>query len=122
MLTARMTSIGALRVGKAVGVPATASLTLHCLAVPSELWSQHVWRANANDALRSPGCDCPCCEVFLDSAFQFRCHKAKWTRSAAVRHSAIASDQIEPVGECVVFASGRIFHVINKGRNWEFKF
>jgi hypothetical protein len=36
MLTARMTSIGTLRIGKAVGVPTPASLTLDCPAVLSE--------------------------------------------------------------------------------------
>src|SRR5580658_1607227 len=37
MLSARMTSIGTLRVGKAACVPAPESLTLHRLAVPSEI-------------------------------------------------------------------------------------
>src|SRR5258705_12352899 len=35
MLTARMASIGALRIGEVACVPAPASLTMHCLAVPS---------------------------------------------------------------------------------------
>src|ERR1700721_4620960 len=36
MLTARMTSIGTLRIGEASCVPAPTSFTLDCLAVPSE--------------------------------------------------------------------------------------
>jgi len=31
-----MTSIGTLRIGKAAWVPVPVSLTLHCLAIPSE--------------------------------------------------------------------------------------
>jgi len=36
MLTARMISIGTLRVGKAASVPAPTSLTLDCLVIPTE--------------------------------------------------------------------------------------
>src|SRR5271167_789052 len=43
MLNARMTSIGTLRIGKAACVPAPASLTVHCLAVPSEPPQADMW-------------------------------------------------------------------------------
>ena len=83
--------------------------------------SSKPWLAERNDSLllgrfrRSLGWNGA--EVFFDSAFKLRCDEAEWPRSATVCHSAIASDQVQPVGQRVVLAVGRIFHVVNQRRD-----
>ena len=53
---------------------------------------------------------------------KLRCDETKRPRPAAIRHAASASDQIESVGQRVVLAVGRIFHVVNQGGNRKLEF